>query len=265
MRTIARHISNIAVIAVAAICFAACSKSEPDYDDNPRGTVSIAHLKTLCTAESVTVTHDISITGYVAANDLYGEYDRAIVICDDSGGIEISVDSHRTAEIFPIAARITVHCTSLALGDYGGRITLGAIPTGEYSVDRIAEDDFSRYFRIDTSSPQAVNPVVTDIESINPALAGTLIQIENVTFGSEAGLAWCDTDPATGDHIDTSRTVTDRNGRTLSVRTITECEYRDEKIPTGYGTLRGILEYFNGEYSLRIANHQILFPSNSGE
>lgn len=265
MRTIARHINSIVVIAAAAICSAACSKSAPGYDDDPLGTVSIAHLKTLCTAESVTITRDISITGYVAANDLYGEYDRSIVLCDGSGGIEISVDSRRTAEIFPIAARITVHCTSLALGDYGGRITLGAAPTGEYSVDRIAEEDFSRYFRIDTSSPQVVNPVVTDIDAITPALAGTLIQIEEVTFGSDAGLAWCDTDPATGDHIDTTRTVTDREGRTLSVRTIAECEYRNEKIPAGYGTLRGILEYFNGEYSLRIANHQILFPSDGGK
>ena len=110
-----------------ALACCACTKSVPDYDDDPRGTVSIAHLKTLCTSESVVITDDIAITGHIAANDLYGEYSRTIVLCDDSGGIEIAVDSRRTAETFPIAARLTVHCTSLALGDdYGGRVMLGA-------------------------------------------------------------------------------------------------------------------------------------------
>ena len=112
--------------AVMALACCACTKSVPDYDDDPRGTVSIAHLKTLCTSESVVITDDIAITGHIAANDLYGEYSRTIVLCDDSGGIEIAVDSRRTAETFPIAARLTVHCTSLALGDYGGRVMLGA-------------------------------------------------------------------------------------------------------------------------------------------
>ena len=248
--------------AVMALACCACTKSVPDYDDDPRGTVSIAHLKTLCTSESVVITDDIAITGHIAANDLYGEYSRTIVLCDDSGGIEIAVDSRRTAETFPIAARLTVHCTSLALGDYGGRVMLGAAPTAQYTVDRIAESDFARYFLLDTASAQAVDPVRITIPEARPELVGSLVQIDDVTFGSEADLAWCDTDPATGDHIDTERTATDRAGRTMAVRTISQCEYRDEKIPAGYGTLRGILEYFNGEFSLRITNHQILFPSD---
>lgn len=248
--------------AVMALACCACTKSVPDYDDDPRGTVSIAHLKTLCTSESVVITDDIAITGHIAANDLYGEYSHTIVLCDDSGGIEIAVDTRRTAETFPIAARLTVHCSSLALGDYGGRVMLGAAPTAQYTVDRISESDFARYFLLDTASAQAVDPVHITIPETNAELVGSLVQIDDVTFGSEAGLAWCETDPATGDHIDTERTATDRAGRTLAVRTISQCEYRDEKIPAGYGTLRGILEYFNGEYSLRITNHQILFPSD---
>lgn len=256
--------TDIAAAVTALLVCCACTRSVPDYDDDPHGTVSIAHLKTLCTAESVVITDDIAVTGHIAANDLYGEYSRTIVLCDDSGGIEIAVDTRRTAETFPIAARLTVYCSSLALGDYGGRVMLGAAPTAQYTVDRIAESDFARYFLLDTASAQAVDPVLTTIAEISPALVGALIQIDEVTFGSEAGLAWCDTDPATGDYIDTERTATDRTGRTITIRTIAQCAYRDEKIPAGYGTLRGILEYFNGEYSLRITNHQILFPSDGG-
>ena len=166
-----------------ALACCACTKSVPDYDDDPRGTVSIAHLKTLCTSESVVITDDIAITGHIAANDLYGEYSRTIVLCDDSGGIEIAVDSRRTAETFPIAARLTVHCTSLALGDYGGRVMLGAAPTAQYTVDRISESDFARYFLLDTASAQAVDPVHITIPETNAELVGSLVQIDDVRAG----------------------------------------------------------------------------------
>ncbi len=263
MRPIARltirFAATVATVA-AALFLTGCGDPAPEYGDDPRAKVSIAYLKTLCTAESVTITRDIAVTGHVAANDLYGEFSRTIVLCDDSGGIEIEVDSRRTAEIFPIAARVTIYCTSLALGDYGGRIMLGAAPAGKYTVDRIAESDFGRYFRIDTSSPQAVTPVRITIPEAVPSLVGSLVEIDGLTFGSQAGLAWCDTDPQTGGYTDTERTAVDASGNTIAVRTIAECKYRNEKIPAGNGTLRGILEYFNGEYSLRITNHQILFP-----
>ena len=162
--------TDIAAAVMAILSCCACTKSVPGYGDDPHGTVSIAHLKTLCTSESVVITDGIAITGHIAANDLYGEYSRTIVLCDDSGGIEISVDTPRTAETFPIAARLTVHCSSLALGDYGGRVMLGAAPTSKYTVDRIAESDFARYFLLDTASAQAVDPVRTTRAYKTPAL-----------------------------------------------------------------------------------------------
>lgn len=250
-----------AAVCVAAVIVAGCSdRSTGEYAGQPHGTISISHLKSLASAGSTVITDDVSVSGHVAANDLYGEYDKAIVVCDTGGGIEIAVDSNTTATLFPISARVTVHCSGLAIGDYGGRIMLGAQPSGRYTVDRIAASDFARYFTVDTSSPAAPEPLRMSIGELAPEHIGRLVELRGVTFAGDAGRTWCDTDPETGDYITTSRTLHDRSGAAVPVRTLAGCLYRAETIPSDYGTVRAVVEYFNGEYSLRIANHGIEFP-----
>ena len=250
---------RIVTAIISLIILSACQDSAPSYDERPHGIISIAHLKTLATTDSYTITDDIAIEGYVVANDLFGEFYKSIVICDDSGGIEIAVDTRNTAVQFPISARVVVYCSGLTIGEYGGELTLGAIPMGSYTVDRIAEKDFLRYFLIDKESPKAIKPTVTAISEITPAHIGNYIRLNNVTFAEQAGNTWCDIDSTTGEYITTERKVHDHTGREFTVRTIAECSYRNEKIPTGYGDLCGVVAYFNGNYSLRIVNHQILF------
>ncbi len=262
MPAVLRRLSAAALCAAAAIASGCSDRAAGEYGERPYGTISISHLKSLASAGSTVITDDVSVTGYVAANDLYGEYYKTIVVCDTDGGIEIAVDSNTTATLFPISARITVHCSGLALGDYGGRIMLGAQPAGRYTVDRIAESDLARYFTVDTSAPAATEPLRTSIDGLAPEHIGRLVELHGVTFAEAAGLAWCDTDPETGDYLTTSRTLYDRSANTVTVRTLAGCHYRAERIPSGYGTVRAIAEYFNGEYSLRIANHGIEFPED---
>ena len=236
------------------------SDDEPptEYPNTPHGRVSIAHLKALCAADRVVITDDIAIEGYIFANDLYGEFNKAIFIADESGCIEISVDCDSTAEIFFIGARLVVECSSLALGDYGGRIILGSAESDKYSVGRVAEKDFGRYFLIDTSQPQEVKPTTVKITDIATSHIGNYVEIKDVRFTEGGNATWCDIDSESGDYITTERTISDSAGNEFMVRTAAECTYRNETLPQGVCTLRGIVEYFNGHYSLRIVNHQII-------
>lgn len=250
---------RIVVAIISIIIFSACNDQSSGFDKRPQGVISIAHLKSLAASESYTITDDIAIEGYVVANDLYGEYSKSIVICDDSGGIEIAIDMRSTATTFPISARVVVHCSGLTIGDYGGQLTLGAIPEGRYTVDRISERDLLRYFLIDKNSPRAIEPTVVNINDIEPAHIGNYIRLNSISFSSQVGLTWCNKDLVTGEYIPTERTISDRMGNKFTVRTLPECHYREEIIPSGYGDICGIVHYFNGNYSLRIVNHQIIF------
>lgn len=257
------YITYIAARLVATtllLILCGCSDDNPnaEFPDTPHSVVSIAHLKTMATSQSRIITEDISIEGYVVANDLFGEYYKSIVLCDKSGGIEISVECNSTAMLFPIAAKVTIHCTSLTLGNYSGRVILGA-ESSDYTVGRIAYSDFARFFSIDKLSPQAIEPNQITLSEISPKLVGNYVEIADVEFCEGGKLKWCDTDAATGKLITTERELRNAQGNSLWVRTIAQCSYGSEKLPAGRGRIRGIIEKYNSRYSLRVVNRQFEF------
>ena len=255
MRRIASLLTNILLLLALSGCSDATSG---EYNDRPHGTVSIAHLKSMATSESVVITDDISIEGYVVANDLFGEYYKSIIVSDESGGIEVGIDLRRTATEFPISARVVIHCSGLALGSYAGQLMLGAQPENEFTVDRISAEDVSRYITVNVENPMAIEPTPITIAELTPAHISNYVVIKDLNFGDQAGKAWCEFDTLTGKYLTTQRTARDAQGYEIAIRTISSCDYRNEVIPRGECDLYGIVEYFNGEYSLRIINHGIV-------
>ena len=251
----------IALYVSVLLSFTACivDASNGLGDEPVSGQISIAHLKTLARDNSTPILYDVTIEGYVAANDLYGEYYKSIVICDDSGGIEISLDSDDLAMVFPVAAHVVVHCNSLALGDYGGTLVLGAQPTGEFLVDRIAEQDIGRYFTIDTTNPKMVEAEKISLADLSERHINNVVVVEDVSFGEQAGLEWCERDAETGEFVTTERTMSSRSGESIGVRILGSCRYASERIPEGFGIVGAVVEHHDGVYLLRIINRNILF------
>lgn len=252
-------IYSITMFALALAAVSCRSDDAATFDAPPHGSITIAHLKSLATDRSTTIVDDIAIEGYVVANDLYGELYKSIYVCDRSGGIEISVDCRSSATIFPVGARIVVHCSSLALGDYGGQLILGAQPTGEYVVDRVAESDFATYFTIDRTDAMMIEPQRITLADLAPQHIGNYVYISGVDFGTQAGSEWCERDPATGEFVTTERLLSDRSGTSIVVRIDGRCSYAAEPIPHGRGAIGAIAEFFNGAYQLRIINRNIYF------
>ena len=253
-----KHIIRHLPIALALLCGCSNVNPVPAYSDKPQGLITIAHLKTLATSESHTITEDISIEGFVVANDLYGEFYKSIVLCDKSGGVEISLDLRSTAKVFPNAAKVIVHCTSLTIGNYAGRVMLGSA-SDDYAVGRIKESDLARHFSIDKLSAQVIEPTRITIPEISPTLIGNYIEIEDVAFSEDGSHRWCDTDSETGKPITTERELYDKQGNSILVRTIAQCSYANETLPKGRGRIRGIVEKQNNRYSLRVVNRQFDF------
>ena len=76
--------------------------SSPEYEsgDGTARHVSIAYLKSLCRGVLHPVTEDLWIEGCVVGNDLYGEFPDALVVEDESGGIEVLIDAKRLYRTF---------------------------------------------------------------------------------------------------------------------------------------------------------------------
>lgn len=253
---------------IVALCslwlsVACTSGTKPDFADRPddsseSGLVSIAYLKSRCNGLSTTLRSDISIKGAVVANDLYGELYRRIVLVDDSGGVEVLIDKDRLYVDFPLYTNVSVICNGLAVGRVGGKVVLGAEPTGEYTTDRIAAKDISKYIQRLDGDVTSVTPRTISIDELGVDHISDYIFIEGVRFADdEVGKTWCEF--VEGELCEVDRHIVDDAGNVLIIRVSPYSTYATNKIPSGRGSICGILDYSADRYFLRPANQEIYF------
>lgn len=249
---------------LALLLLAACDRtSKLSFDGGGAGGVhSIADLKARCTGNSVAVTEDITVEGIVTGNDFYGEFYKQLVVEDASGGISIAIDGVQLAFDYPVGAAVTLYCNGLTLGDYGGKIQLGTAPDGDYGVGRIPRADLGRYLRRNPDKDRRPQPALCTFDAVGPRQIDTYVCFEGVRF-TEAG-SWCDADPQTAEPQTTERLLTDAAGRTFPVRTLGTCAYATEPVPQGTGSVYGVIDYFNGKYTLRVSERRVEFASVAG-
>ena len=245
-------------------CLCSCSDaSSLDYagsGDDTEGHVSVAYLKSLCQGLLHPITEDLWIEGQVVANDLYGEFPNVLVLSDQSGGIEVLVALERLYRTFETGCTVRVYCNGLALADYGGKIQLGVLPTGEYVLDRIAVESLGRHVRRSDAVPIDLLPEVLTFGEVNTGRIATYVRFERVRFAhEEIGQPFCLRDSETDRLLATDRHLVDMRNDTLLVRIVASCIYASEPIPDGEGIANGVLDYFNGNYMLRISNRMIDF------
>lgn len=211
---------------LALLLLAACDRtSKLSFEGGaPGGVHTIADLKARCTANSVAVT--------------------------------------RLAFDYPVGAAVTIFCNGLTLGDYGGKIQLGTTPDGDYGVGRIPREELGRYLRRNPDKDGRPRPAVCTFDAIGLRQTDTYVCFEGVRF-TEAG-PWCDTDPETSEPQTSERTLTDAQGRTFRVRTLGTCAYATEPVPQGTGSVYGIIDYFNGKYTLRVSERRVEFANAAG-
>lgn len=247
------------VIYCLLLLLVSCNSQDlRDFSDQAHGLISIAHLKSMLKGNSYPITSDVSIEGYVIANDLYSEYSKEIVIADQSGGITIAVDQAQTSIHFPLSARITISCSGLQLGSINGRVTLGVRSREGYRLERLSHQEMARHIFIDRQNPQTIEPQVVEISDIKSEMAGNFIAIKDVEF-VDAGKSWCDKNPTSEEYINTIRYAIDTQGNQIGVFTSHECSYSGESIPSGRGEICGMVEFIDRSAVIRIIQHNIFF------
>ena len=217
-------------VVLALTALAGCDKASGlEFDDDtPQGTVTIAALKSRCTGAQAAVTEDITIEGVVTGNDLYGEFYKTLVVEDTSGGISIAVDATELYVDYPVGTAVTIHCNGLFLWRK-------------------------------QAETRPLRPRTFTFGEVDMRHTDTYVHFEGVRFVQQGN--WCDPDPETGRPATTERRIADHTGREFIVRTAGTCTYATEPVPQGTGSVYGIIDYFNGKYTLRIANREVDFAT----
>ncbi|MCM1301853.1 MAG: DUF5689 domain-containing protein [Alistipes senegalensis] len=252
-----------AALLAATVCAVACSRSSgldfPENEGTTAGQHSVAWLKSRCKGESTLLTDEIVVRGRVVANDRYGEWSRALVIADATGGITVFADAASLSDRYPFGASVVLYCNGLRLHDYGGKVVVGSEPSDYGYGFGIPQESVASHLHREADEPAAPVPVVVTLGRITAEHIDTYVLVSGVHFCERGN--WCDKDAETGRFVDTDRMIADDAGNRFVVRTRGGCLYAGEPLPEGKGSLCGVVDYFNGRFSLRVVNRGADFPN----
>ena len=189
MRTTARI--SLLTLPVLLTLPAGCDRAtQPEFTVRPpEPQNSVAYLKSLCDGKSsVAIAQDITIRGFVTANDLYGEFHRTIVVEDASGGISIAAEGSPLADLYPFGIVATVRCNGLTLCDYGGKIQLGTTP-GDGGAGCIPREELARYIRTEPPGGETPSAQLLTFDAVSARHIDTRVRFDDVRF-ADAGKTW---------------------------------------------------------------------------
>ena len=251
MRVTARDI-NLALIITLAV---ACS---PSHHHTERRGVSIAYLQSMNSEWSKRITEDIYIEGYIVANDKLREVEHAAVIADNTGGIELKLESDHVERVLPLSAFVRLNCSGLNIGWEGGRPVIGLAPTEGYAVDMVSDEVLFNHIKSVDMYRGMIDAKDISIEEMTSQTALSYVKLSHLRLiAEEHGKRWCDIDSNSPSGYATSLRHFSDGRDTLRVVVHHACNYASEPIPDQSCTLTGVIDWYDGDYALRISAHRI--------
>ncbi|NLA64063.1 MAG: hypothetical protein GX857_12790, partial [Bacteroidales bacterium] len=194
---------------------------------------------------------DYVVQGKIISSDKEGNIYKSLVIQDETGGIEIKINSSGLYNYFKQGTTVFLRANKLKVGAYGGTLSIGSVP-----VDKNYENDFipatvMENYIIKAGKGEPVKPTLLTIPTLKSEYNNMLIKLDNVQFlQSEVAN---DLTFADGVNQQTeNRTLVDAKGNRLVVRTSGYARFAQTLLPLGSGSVTGILTYFHETAQLTI-------------
>lgn len=208
--------------------------------------LTIADLKTRHTAmgQLDSITDNVYISGIIIGNDESGNIYKSLMIQDATGGIELKLNKTSLFNEYKVGQRLYVKLQNLVLGDYNQLIQLGGVYNG--GIGQLSEAVFVNHLFKDSLPGITPSPRnIATYTEILPEFVSTLVRFDDAEF-IEAGQPYV----AQGED-NTNRTLK-ISGGTLTVRNSKYSNFATQLMPTGKGTVIGILSIYNGTYQLTL-------------
>ncbi len=257
----------IAIIISALLLFCAPSAQLPDgltSDEDNSSTISIAALKSLYVGGSQRLGDVIFISGSITATDHIGEFPNTLILEDDTGAVEVSVDLDEAHNTYKIGYELTINCTDLWIGSSGGALMVGGEPTGDYAVDALDLDTFSSIATVGDVATR--EPLSVTLSQLSQQLVSCFISISGVQFlqsldeyGSVID-TFCTLNPDTGRRVSTTHTIEEvATGEQLSLYVASTVIYAADPLPSGSGVIYAILDRYGSSYSVSLVSNGFYF------
>ena len=260
------HIHALSLAMLLGLGATSCEKynevAPPRFDTQaeaqeklPLPTHTISQLKELYKPGGVVITKPIVISAVIISDDSEGNLYKTCYIQDETGGMELKFGMGNLSSLYPQGTRVRLFCQGLKLGSYGKQINIGW-PTKEerYETGFIPELLVPQH--LFKEGRGEAKPIRLTIATINKKYAGMLIQLDNVQFAtSELGQTYADPiGKETNRNV--NRTIIDKSGGRLILRTSSYAKFAGVKLPQGSGTITALLNYFQDEAQLTLLRQE---------
>ncbi|MDE6085258.1 MAG: hypothetical protein K2G40_02500, partial [Muribaculaceae bacterium] len=197
---------------------------------------------------------DIYIMGRIISNDASGNIYKSIVIQDNTAAIAIAVNSSSLYKNYMQGQQLVVRLTGAKIGGYNGLLQVG--DEGSFSgspsmtfmdlesfKSRAQVNGLPRLERIDTLTVTLPELITARGNSDDlQKLQSRMVKIEKVKF-VKAG------QPFAGSSS-TDRYIIDNQGNQLCLRNNAYSSFAKDLLPSGTGTVTGILSYYGNDWQL---------------
>ncbi len=225
-------------------------------DTNPKLTANttIAELKKMTTNKPAKITRELILEGYVVSSDEAGNFYRTLHFQDSptnpTQGLQLDVDLQDMYTSYHVGRKIYIKLKGLYVKSYKDVIQIGMAyknKWGTYSIKRLSAESARTVLFRSNEKPEPITPKITTIENITDEMINTLIKLENVQVSSENS-----SETYAKDGVSVNVTLEDCKGKTIVLRSSGFSSFYDEKLPTGNGSIVGVLGKYKGMYQLTI-------------
>ena len=199
-----------------------------------------------------TYTADDIIEAYVISSDEGGNFYKSMYFqpTDGSKGFNLSIDeANLYVKNFQPGRKVYLKLKDLAYANpssFGRGLIFGAPPTDQYAVDRLPTLEYPKHLiaSCDVVSEDDIVHKITLAQALSDTYLNTLVEIEDVQFKTDCAIY-------SKPDFDTSLKIT--NGvQTLDLRTSKFANFAGYAVPSGRGTIRGVLSKYNNGYQIVI-------------
>lgn len=249
--------NKLSLFIIAVGLFASCDHT-PDvapfatYDGEANMTIAeLIALHTIGTSDSYdTIPAGTVISGIITTSDEHGNCYKYINIEDETGAIQIKINSTNLYKKYKKGQRIFVECDGLVIGDYRKLPQLGYWAND--AMQGIPSGKVYKHIFCDGKPMDNVEPTITltSIPNVNSAefnrYMNCLVRLDGATF-LEGGQATYSSAASA-----TSHDIKMADGTTITMRTSNYADFISETLPTGTGTVIGILTRYNNYAQITI-------------
>ncbi len=244
----------------------------PDYGKTiPEATMSVLEFKqnfwksdaNSCSKIGLDANGDsIILRGRVVSSDSAGNIYKSLVLRDETAALAFSINSSNLYKSYQYGQEIVVNVTGMYVGTYASLFQVGG-DGGTTTTFGDSELFANQSVPAGWSDPAAVTPLTVtldDLKTIKTSAEGLqewqsqLVRIDGLTF-ENAGQQFAPTQ-------NENRYLRDENGNRVNLRCSSYAKFAKDVIPTGTGSIVGILSYYGNSASN--ADWQVLLINING-